>query len=372
MNAAFPVAWILILLLLLVFGGALAAIIWRSWIAGSIVLLVVLLVFGLYWVRVVPSQAPSMIMMQEASTPASKYTEPNADFLKTANIYASMEEAARYLALRLCDDLQRARPPVSPANIHIVSVKKDTVSEIIRDVLGDQYPQANVIADDSHNGDASQLLVTLTVSEPRSCLTLRAVQNGRAFNKQEVCFKDARWVNNLDQYKHEKPDGEWIVGSSSMAESSIEFAQQRAREDAALKLLPFVTGRFPDLNAPNVDPNVLRSRLLADFFRRKLIKDDFVQTLRTPVVGTEVYRAAVLVDANSSQLDKFHGSIISETHHRTQSVRRFGGGVVGMGLIISLVYLFLNRATRGYFQMNLRLAAFLVLIASVLVMMLIS
>ncbi len=371
MNAAFPVSWILILLLLLVVAGAMAAIIWRSWIAGSIVLLIVFLAFSLYWVRAVPS-APAMVAIQEtSSTPGIEQTEPNPEFLKNANIYPSMEEAAKYLAERLCDDIQRSQPPFSTAKIHLVSAKKDAISELVKDVFNDQYPQANVVADDSHDGDASQLLVTLTISDPRSCLTLRAVQNGRAL-KQEACFKNAPWVVNLDQYKRDHANGEWIVGSSSMAEPSIEVAQQRAREDAALKLLPFVTGRFPDLNVPNVEPNVLRNRLLADFVRRKLIKEDFVQTLRMPVVGTEVYRASVLVDANSSQFEKFHSSIISETHHRTQSVRRFGGGVVGMGFVICLVYLFLNRATRGYFQMNLRLAAFLVLIAGVLVMMLIG
>jgi hypothetical protein len=113
-------------------------------------------------------------------------------------------------------------------------------------------------------------------------------------------------------------------------------------------------------------------RLETDLVGRRLIKEDFVQTMRTPVLGTPVYRVAVLVDASPSRLEKLHGSIVSDLHRSNQRVHRFGGGVVGMGLVICLVYLFLNRATRGYFQMNLRLAAFLVLIAGVLMMMLIG
>ena len=102
------------------------------------------------------------------------------------------------------------------------------------------------------------------------------------------------------------------------------------------------------------------------------MKDEFVQKLHLPATGQTVYRAAILVDASSSQLEKLHGSILPELHRNEIRVKRFGGGVMGMGIVICLVYLFLNWATRGYFQMNLRLGAFLVLIAGMLLIMLIS
>ena len=136
-------------------------------------------------------------------------------------------------------------------------------------------------------------------------------------------------------------------------------------------MLPFVTAKFPELNQPNLD-QWLRSRLERELAGHHFVKDEFVQRLLIPVRGQAVYRAAVLVDASSSQLERLHSSIISEFHHRNDRVHRFGGGVVGMGVVICLVYLFLNRATRGYFQMNLRLGAFLVLIAGVLLLMLIG
>src|SRR5205823_10742827 len=124
MNSTFPVAWILILLLILIVVGALAAIIWRSWIAGSVVLLVVLLIAGLYSVRAVPSSPTGMGMNQESATPASQQPELS-DFLKTANIYSSTTEAAKFLALRVCDDIHGSQAPILTNDIHIVSAKND-------------------------------------------------------------------------------------------------------------------------------------------------------------------------------------------------------------------------------------------------------
>ena len=137
-------------------------------------------------------------------------------------------------------------------------------------------------------------------------------------------------------------------------------------------MLPFVTGKFPELNAPNVNPSALRRSLENELRRHRFVKDEFVQHLRTPVTNQSVYRIAMLVDVSSSQLQKLNSTVASEFRHQSQRVRRFSGGVVGMGLVICLVYLFLNRATRGYFQMNLRLAAFLVLVAGVLMLMMIG
>jgi hypothetical protein len=388
MNGPYPVSWILLLLAVLAVFGALAAIIWRSWIAGSVVLLFILLFFGLYFVRAVPS-TPSTVMIQETVTRTVEPSEPDIEYLKTANIYSSTEEAARFLTLRLCDDLHRAQPPVSATNIHIVSAKKDAqppvsatnihivnakkdaTGQIISEAFKDEFPGANIITDASPGDDASQLMVTFSVTNSGKTLTLRATQNGQSF-RQEANVKEALWVSNFDEFRREKPQEDWIVGSSSMAEPSLEGAKQRARADAALKILPLVTARFSELNPPNMDPNSLQMRLETDLVGRRLIKEDFVQTMRTPVLGTPVYRVAVLVDASPSRLEKLHGSIVSDLHRSNQRVHRFGGGVVGMGLVICLVYLFLNRATRGYFQMNLRLAAFLVLIAGVLMMMLIG
>ena len=88
------------------------------------------------------------------------------------------------------------------------------------------------------------------------------------------------------------------------------------------------------------------------------------------VVGAPDFR--VLVDASSPQFEQLCGAILHEYYHQNSRIHRFGGGLLGLGALICLLYLFLNRATRGYFQMNLRLAATMALVAGVLLILLIT
>src|SRR5205085_6122740 len=128
--------------------------------------------------------------------------------------------------------------------------------------------------------------------------------------------------------------------------------------------------KFPELN--QADEQRLRSRLEQELEARKFIKENFIQRLRMPITTEATYRAGVLVDASSNQLEQLRGSVVPEFHRHNTRVQRFGGGLVGMGVLICLLYLFLNRATRGYFQMNLRLAATMGLVHGVLLIWLVT
>src|SRR6266568_9676596 len=148
MNSTMPVAWIFILFMVLVVFGALAAIIWRSWIVGSIVLLFIFLVFGLYFVRAVPNQAPAMVTVQESTSPPAQRWEPEGEMLERADVYPSLDDAAKNLALRMCDNLLLSQPPVVADQIHIVSAKNDRTADIVKNVFGEKYPQSQITLDD--------------------------------------------------------------------------------------------------------------------------------------------------------------------------------------------------------------------------------
>src|SRR5437899_1241576 len=352
MNPVFAVRWIFILLLILVVFGALAAIIWRSWIVGSLVLLFVLLIVGLYFGRAiaVPSPAATVDIFEENSQPAIEHSEPDPQMLKTADVYPSLDDAAKYLALRIYDDIELKQPASSIKRIRILSTGKDDIRPLLDNFFRDKYPDAVVVSDDSHDGEPYDMTVKAFIADSGKTkhLTITANPMGRNFSAN-AAVSPAPWVNQLDQYSRDNPRGQWIVGQSPLAEPFMESAKQQAREDAARQMIPFVTAKFPELNQPNLD-QWLRSRLERELAGHHFVKDEFVQRLLIPVRGQAVYRAAVLVDASSSQLERLHSSIISEFHHRNDRVHRFGGGVVATGVVICLVYLFLNRATRGYFQ----------------------
>jgi hypothetical protein len=376
-NTAMPVAWLFMLLMILVVFAALAAIIWRSWIVGSIVIVFLVLVVGLYFVRAraVPLAAtPSIVIVQEETGPVREPWEPDAEMLKTADVYASMEEGVENLALRLCDSIQLTQPPASADSVHIVAAKLDKNTQIVTDIFKEKFPNASVVTDNEHTRKPGELFVTfgITDSGKNKCLKFTARLDQTVFPPAEACVQDTPWVSNIDGYRRDNSKGEWLVGRSAAVEINREAARRQARQDAARKMMPFVTARFPQLNEPNVSGQWLRQQLEKELEVRRFGKEEFVQQYHLPATGQKVYHAAVLVDVSPTQLDRLRNTVLQVSSRQGERVRRFGIGTVGIGFLICLVYLFLNWATRGYFQMNLRLGAFLVLIAGVLLMMLMT
>jgi hypothetical protein len=376
MNSGTPEAWILILPLLLIVLGIVAAIIWRSWIVGGIVLILMILIPGLYFIqsKAVQTQAPAMLLAPD-SAPSSPHMEVDPELNKTASVYPSLEEAAKNLTLRLCDTIEFSKPAISSEHIHLVTVQSDRTTDIVKSVLNDKFPRATIKADNVHDSDAAELMVVLGITnsdKTTKCLKFTAHQGARDLNPLETCAKDLPWVSDLDAYRASHPNGEWIVGWSPELEPAEDSARQQARQAAANQMISYVQARFPELNQISVNSNWLREKLENELLRRKFNSQEFVQQLRLSATGEPVYRAALLVDVSSPQLEKLHATIIPQVHRQRDSVRRLVLGTVGLGAVICVVYLFLNWATRGYFQLNLRLGAFLVLVAGLLLIMMIA
>jgi len=302
------------------------------------------------------------------------FEEPNPEMLKNATVYPSLDQGVKNLTLRLLDKIDQNRPEKPPQHLHIVVLKRDRAADAVRSVLIDRFPATEVNVDDKHTTQPDELMLTLGIDDSQKtqkCLRFSAHWNGRNYTPVEACVKDALWAVDLDAYRTEHPNGEWIVGSSFGIQPSGEAALNEARADAANKMLPFVVTKFPQLNQPNQGPWLL-SKLESQLRQQKFNTKEFVQEFHLPATGAKVYKAAVLADHSSPQLAVLNKSVIPEFHRRTDAVRHFSLGTMGLGVVICIVYLFLNWATRGYFQMNLRLGAFLVLIAGVLLLLTIS
>jgi hypothetical protein len=363
----------MLVLILLVF-GAVAAIIWRSWIVGTIVL-VLLLVIGamLFTVRASVSPAPSMVITSEKSKPAIEPWEPNAEQLQTADVFPSLEDAATSLAQQLCKqvcDGALGQAPVT--HIHIVTTDKDGIGSSIHSVFRQTNSTAEIVVDDVHEPDPRALMITASVEVAANKSKKLVLSAGRNNENRQASARvtEKLWVNHPDEFQAQNNMQLWLNAWSTVPAKSSESARQQARQEAARKMVPLVRSKFIELSNPNiVDDRWLRDRLERDISR--FTKEEFVQRMTLPYSG-EVYRVGLLLDVSPNKLDVLQGSLIREQRRGNDRIRRFGGGIVGLGVLICLVYLFLNRATRGYFQMNLRLAAFLVLIAGVLLIMLIT
>src|SRR5438270_6822479 len=164
-------AWIFMFFLVLLVFGAIAAIIWRSWIVGIIVLFLLLVAGGLlYSFRVGP------MMIEQSGAMLSDESGSNDDILKTADIYPSLQDAAKYAAIRVYDNIQLARPALRIKRIRILSSGKEDVRAVVAQVFRDRYPGALIVADDSHPGETFEMIVTAQIEDGNNgkCLNLTA------------------------------------------------------------------------------------------------------------------------------------------------------------------------------------------------------
>ncbi|HEV8290402.1 MAG TPA: hypothetical protein VGP94_00695 [Tepidisphaeraceae bacterium] len=379
MNSATPASWIFILFLMLIVFGALAAIIWRSWLVGGIVLVFVLLIGGLvftYRVAAVPSMSPPMatIVSEELSSTADIWKlEP--DQVASADVFPSLHAAVSGLATRLVNDIrQRDRN----RNITYFSCSGDlgTESEALIATVMEAFPEAKLgeLTRERAATDSAALAIVARIqgTEPTRTLRLTATSGTIVFN-QSANIQNKPWVYDLNSFAEANPGHNYILGRSSTPALSAEDARRQARRAAAREIAPLVIAGYPQLSVtpPHGDHQWIIRHLENQLELGKFNRKEFVQRLNLLNSG-QSYRAAVLVDASPENLRQVQSTISKEYSSSSRRVRHVGLGTVGMGLVICLVYLFLNWATRGYFQMSLRLAAFLMLIAGVLVIVMIT
>lgn len=362
------------LFLILIVFGALAAIIWRSWIAGGIVVLVVLLLLGTYTMRATVTPATAILTVRETATPVGEVQEPSPEQLQTSDVFPSMDDAAINLAKRLCNEVcNGGLGQTKITRILIVTTDQEGIGATIHSVFRQSNPTAEMVVTDIHPNDAKALVITakLEGTGKNKKLTLIGALDGQ---EREVGARveDKPWVNHLDEYQGKHQDGLWLVAWSGIPAKTKEKARQQARQEAARELLPHVRRKYMELSSSNrVDDDWLRRNLEQELQAGRFIKSEFTQKLNFQFSG-DVYRVALLLDGSPDQLEVLRGTMLRDVRHRDLSVRRFGGGVMGMGVLICVLYLVLNWATRGYFQRNLRVGAFLVLIAGMLLLMMIS
>jgi len=368
------------LVILLLFFGAIAAIIWRSWVVGGIVLALVLVgsFFGLYATRatLVPPTGRNMVIVEEESRPATAAVEPqepSPEQLQTADVFPSLDDAATNLARKLCGEVcdgALGKKPIT--HIQIITTDKDGIGATIRSVFRQSIPTAEMVVTDEHVIDPRALVITAKL-EPvarNKKLTLTASFDGQ--NKDASArVEEKLWVNHPDQYQSQYNQRMWMTVWSPMMPTSREGARQQARQEAARKLLSIARTRLPELRTPNgINDALVRERVERDL-QTRFIKEEFSQKLNLQFSGS-VYRVGLLLDISPDQFDTLQSSVARHVRDREMQTRRFGLGTMGLGVVICVVYLFLNWATRGYFQMNLRLGAFLVLIAGMLLILMIG
>jgi hypothetical protein len=100
-----------------------------------------------------------------------------------------------------------------------------------------------------------------------------------------------------------------------------------------------------------------------DVLNGGFITDRFVQSFDT-TTGT-VWRQAMLIDVSGQKLWQLANVKVRQTRAVRMGWARMGLSSVGVLVLISVIYFFLNMATRGYYEWSLRIAGVVLAIVAI-------
>ncbi len=200
---------------------------------------------------------------------------------------------------------------------------------------------------------------------------LRVSLTGAAGQMQrDTMVLDKPWVENLDQFESSRqPRRNFVVGYSRQLCSSPAQAGRDAIKDAVARLETHIrrqlgsgiTGRWPGFAGD--DTEWLQDRIETELRTGQFIVDRFSQKFQRPY--GQVWRQAVLVDASPENIAKLANGCMAMLTASRASIFQTALSIFGLMVLICLVYLFLNAATRGYYVWSLRVAGMAILVIGV-------
>ena len=206
-------------------------------------------------------------------------------------------------------------------------------------------------------------------------------------------FIEKPWVTNFSLFSSQEPGGHYFIAQSMRPCTSASEARYQAMEDASEQLAYRIVehaGRYrqqfnlgkrsrwklEDIQAlvrtelegsqskryqeawgsEVVSSDVFYVNQSHSSVRGKYISDRFVQGFQRPY-GAKIWREALLVDASKENVDTLAGLYADTLREKRESWLKIALSALGMLVLVCVVYVFLNSATKGYYTAALRAAA---------------
>lgn len=154
------------------------------------------------------------------------------------------------------------------------------------------------------------------------------------------------WAEDFAKFVNENPQHHWLLAQSPEPCLSVDEAMQKALNQAASQVVS-ITG----FSVPGADESMVLKHLEGC----GLIQDRFVQKFSRPY--GDVWRASLLVDASSKNMDRLNKAITKEMTGAKRDLRNMIFSTLGLLAVIIGVYYLVDAVTRGYFKTRLRIIA---------------
>jgi hypothetical protein len=347
----------------------------KPWIAAIVAL--VLLLLGVFFVampqrHIVRHQVirPMELVLPESREIKAAIWSPGIEDEFEADVYPSKISAVRSLGLRMDRPIQKVLGNlVSPVRIIVFqgAHNRQFLEEFGRAVKqvfpGTDWtiePETVAVYD---NDVAIRLDIVDVRTQPvpwKSSLESN-VTSGRieatAMAKSKsstisASFAEKPWVDDFSGFLNNNPNDLFIIAKSSESCLTESEANRQAMENACTQVAQILKRNSDQLSA--VPATLLSQVNPNDILEGGFILDRFVQSFEG--AAGKIWRQALLVDASAGKLTQLARRKADMVRARKMSWARTFSSVVGLLVLITVVYVFLNAATKGYYVWSLRIA----------------
>lgn len=361
----------------------------RPSIAGVIVLLLVLLLVPIVFLRLGGFEHHRREATLELSAPRSEKTTaaiwlPGIEDEFEANVYPSKLSAVRSLGLRIGQAVGRVfDTQTSPSRFVLFQGAHDrslldefgeAISRTFPDTHWSVEPETTGVQDDEvgirldlvnvHNHSAPWMGERGNFINSGTIQASVLSENRHASIKAD--FSEKPWVEDFSGFLNTKPNRRFVIAKSTDSCMTEGEANRQALENACAQLtqmLSRITKRRSGVPAP------LASRVEADdILESNLVLDRFVQSFEGS--AGRIWRQALLIDGSTSKLEQLAHRKVVMARAMKMNWAKMIFTVFGLLALITIVYAFLNAATKGYYTWSLRIAG--IVLAAIAIILLLS
>jgi len=346
----------------------------RPWIIVIMALILLLLIVP-YFILATSHRSESFhteVVLPSISPPSEETTTtiwlPGIEDEFKANIYPSKLSAVRSLGLRIGKPVRQVFGETSPSGIilfkgaHEIELIEEfgkAINHTFADANWTMAPETVAVQPDEV-GIRIDIVNVETDPAPWSggigsmiSGTIQAnVLAGDRQASMSAKFVDKPWVENLSGFMMNKMHGQFIVAKSTGSCMSEDEANRQAFQNACSQVADMIGQTLP--RRSGVPVSFAEPVNSSDILNGEFILDRFVQSFEGS--AGKIWRQALLVDVSTDNLKKLaQRKAVIALARKTNFTRMFFS-IVGLIALITVVYVFLNAATKGYYAWSLRIA----------------
>jgi hypothetical protein len=320
-----------------------------------------------------PANFHTEITLPSTSPPSQEATTsiwlPGIEDEFEANIYPSKRSAVRSLGLHIAEPLRQVYDENLPSGFVLFqgAHERGLIEEFAKAISRTFTDAKWTIAPETVAVKPGEVGIRLDIvnvhthpapwkngsENEMTAGTVRA--NVLAGNRQASSsaeFVDKPWVEDFSDFLNTRPNSRFIVAKSADSCMTEAEANNQAVQNACAQVAAVIGQALPRLSGTPV--SFVKPVDSTDILEGNFILDRFVQSFEGST--GKIWRQALLVDVSTNKLTNLaHRKAVIATVRK----RHFAGmffSVLGLIVLITVVYAFLNAATKGYYTWSLRVA----------------